>query len=199
MNDRNTFSIVQPGFTEEEKRAGTSNSNAASATTTTASGQRPNKKQREKNKPVYLKDYQRNALIAGAGGDNDYSEDPDVGNGAGEGFNDLYFRTPAQEARDLQAETRAAFFGAGGSGDDDEEDGDEGGLLVKRESNDADEAEDEGARYRRFLLENVGEEEVEKALKLRRESQRMANGKHGKKENSSGDGDETAENTQEVG
>lgn len=52
-----------------------------------------------------------------------------------------------------------------GDGDSDNEDA----LLVRRDAQDASDDEDQ---YKRFLLENVGAEEMERALAIRREAEK---------------------------
>lgn len=52
----------------------------------------------------------------------------------------------------------------GESDEDDEED-----LLIRRDAQDASDDEDQ---YKRFLLENVGQEEMERALAIRRENEK---------------------------
>lgn len=107
---------------------------------------------KSKTKPVFLQDFQRTALMATLGGDKQES---------GPGL------TPADEAAQLRAETKRAFLGSGssdggsgsGSGSDDEDD-----LLVPREKTQG-EAEAEAEEYAAFLRQNVGEAEIEAALR----------------------------------
>lgn len=132
-------------FAEEEKRlASKAKSSKKDAKKSSSS---------KKEKTVKLKDYQRNALLAGV-----HTQDSDdEANAAGPSF-----RTPAQEAEDLRSETKNAFL-LGDSDGDDEDD-----LLVRRDEQDASDDEDQ---YKRFLLENVGKEEMERALAIRRENE----------------------------
>lgn len=109
-------------------------------------------------KPMKLKDYQRRALLANAA--NGFASDEEEGQTA------LSTRTPAQEEQALKEETKAAFFNAvdgdgSENGSDDEDD-----LLVRR---DGAESEDDEDQYKRFLLENVGEKELNKILAMRPE------------------------------
>ena len=121
-------------------------------------------KKGKKEKTVKLKDFQRHALLAGVHTQESDEEDAvkpstsSYANGQ---------RTPAQEAEDLRNETKNAFLGAidGSNSEEDEEDG----LLVRRKDQDNSDDEDQ---YKRFLLENVGAEEMERALALRREVER---------------------------
>lgn len=110
-------------------------------------------------KPMKLKDYQRRALLANAA--NGFASDDE------EGQNGMSMRTPAQEEEALRRETKAAFMNAvnGADGDDDSDDEDD--LLVKREGAESDDDEDQ---YKRFLLENVGEQELNKILAMRPET-----------------------------
>ncbi|GAA94919.1 uncharacterized protein L969DRAFT_609411 [Mixia osmundae IAM 14324] len=121
-------------FEEEEQR------NAQSAARTSKGKQKA-----KESKPVYLKDFQRQAILAAGNGDaEDVHERP----------------TPAEEAVRLQRETADAFRNAL----NDDADSDEDVLLVQREDTEAGE-EDEDEAYRRFLLESVGEADVEAALR----------------------------------
>jgi hypothetical protein len=108
-----------------------------------------------------LKDYQRNALLAGV---HTQESDDEDDRGPSTSYANGH-RTPAQEAEDLRKETKNAFFGAMGDGDSDNEDA----LLVRRDAQDASDDEDQ---YKRFLLENVGAEEMERALAIRREAEK---------------------------
>lgn len=115
--------------------------------------------QRKKNniKPMKLKDYQRRALLANAA--NGFASDEEEGQtGSGPST-----RTPAQEEEALRRETKAAFLSAVDGSDDDDDDED---LLVRRDEAESDDDEDQ---YKRFLLENVGEKELEKILAMRPE------------------------------
>lgn len=104
-----------------------------------------------------LKDYQRRALLASA--KNGFASDEEEGGESG-----LSTRTPAQEEEALRRETKAAFLNAV-NGDDlsDQEDD----LLVRRDEAESDDDEDQ---YKRFLLENVGEKELNKILAMRPET-----------------------------
>lgn len=121
-------------------------------------------KKGKKEKVVHLKDYQRNALIATGG--QGFSDDEDAAGSANA------FRTPAQEQEDLRQETKAAFLSAVDGPDSDPDGDDEDGLLVRRDAaGDSDEDEDQ---YRKFLLANVGKEELDRALAIRVENERAA-------------------------
>ena len=135
--------------TEEEKRL---------SKPSTSKG--PLQSKKSKSKPIHLKDYQRNALLAN-GGLHYKNDQLTVGATSN-------LPTPAQEAEDLRSETKAVFLRAvdGGEASDEDEDT----LLVKREVQ-ADSVDEDD--HRRFLLENVGEEEVERALALRRQSDKL--------------------------
>lgn len=118
-------------------------------------------KKGKKEKTVKLKDYQRNALLAGV-----HTKESDDEDDAGPSTSYANgHRTPAQEADDLRKETKNAFLGALGDVDSDNEDG----LLVRRDAQDESDDEDQ---YKRFLLENVGAEEMERALAIRREAEK---------------------------
>lgn len=110
-------------------------------------------------KPMKLKDYQRRALLANAA--NGFASDDEDDQKA------MSIRTPAQEEEALRRETKAAFMNAvnGFNGDDDSDDADD--LLVRREGVESDDDEDQ---YKRFLLENVGEQELNKILAMRPET-----------------------------
>lgn len=105
-----------------------------------------------------LKDYQRRALLANAA--KGFASDEE------EGQNGTSMITPAQEEEALRRETKAAFLNAvdGVDGDDDSDDEDD--LLVRRDGAESDDDEDQ---YKRFLLENVGEKELNKILAMRPE------------------------------
>ena len=95
-----------------------------------------------------------------------------------------YIPTPAEEADALRIETKAAFLDAinlGTTTDKDEDD-----LLTKRDEN-LDDSHNEEDQYRRFLLDNVGEEEVARALALRGENDKS----NQKTPKETKDGDET--------
>lgn len=121
----------------------------------------------KKEKAVKLKDYQRNALLAGV-----HNQDSEQDVTAGPSG----FRTHAQEEEDLRRETKAAFLQAVDVDGDDDEDGeaddeDGDGLLVRRDARE-DSAEEEEDQYRRFLLENVGQAEMDRALAIQAENKR---------------------------
>lgn len=140
-------------FAEEEQRL----AKVAAA----KQGKSKTSKKEKKTKAVHLKDYQRNALLANGGRDEEDQEEPVAGPSS--------IKTYAQEEQDLRAETKAAFLNAlDASEEDDDAEGD--GLLVKRETQDSDDED----QYRRFLLDTVGEEEMEKALAIRKENDRSA-------------------------
>jgi protein KRI1 len=102
--------------------------------------------------------------LANGGRDDNEDEEMPVAGPSG-------FKTHVQEEEDLRAETKAAFFNAlDESGDEDGNDSEDGGLLVKREAQESDDED----QYRRFLLDTVGEEEMERALAIRRENDKMA-------------------------
>lgn len=142
---------------EEEKRL---------AEVAKAASKQPSKqRQSRKEKPVHLRDYQRKALLATGGKDDD---DDDTLNGlaSGSSANAHGMPTPAEEQRALREETKAAFLNAfSGSEDSDDSEGDGEDFLRRR---DAGEESDDEDQYRKFLLDNVGEEEVERALAIRR-------------------------------
>ena len=101
-----------------------------------------------------------------------HNENPEQGASAGPSG----FRTHAQEEEDLRRETKAAFLQAFDGDEDedgqaDDEDGD--GLLVRRDARE-DSAEEEEDQYRRFLLENVGQAEMDRALAIQAENKRKA-------------------------
>ena len=136
-------------FDEEEKRlAQLASANKAG---------KANGVKKDKSKPVKLKDFQRTALLAGVV-DDDEREEPIASTSY------LPIKTPAQSAIDLQDETKAAFLAAV-DGDDD----DETGLLVKRPA--ANDSGDDDDQYRRFLVDALGEAELQKALALRPDQQ----------------------------
>lgn len=140
-------------FAEEEQRLVAANK----------AGKAAAPKKEKKAKAVHLKDYQRNALLANGGRDDDDDAAPMAGPSG--------FKTFAQEAEDLRSETKAAFLSAlDGSDNEDGNDSEDGGLLVRREAQDSDDED----QYRRFLLDNVGEEEMERALAIRRKNDKLA-------------------------
>merc|ERR1711939_533424 len=155
-------------FQEEEERlaqiaaAGTSNSSKKA-------------QKGKKEKAINLKDYQRKALLATGG--QGYSDE--------EGDNSVNaFRTPAQEEEDLRQETKAAFLNAvNGEDPDDEGDGvDAQDLLVRRDAQD--DSDDDEDRYRKFLLDNVGQDELDRALAIKRENEKAAKSSSGEVEGS---------------
>ena len=106
-----------------------------------------------------LKDYQRRALLANA--ENGFESDEE------EGQNGSSMITPAQEEEALRRETKAAFMNAVDDADGDDDSDEEGDLLVRRDGAESDDDEDQ---YKRFLMENVGEKELNKILAMRPES-----------------------------
>jgi protein KRI1 len=119
-----------------------------------------NDRKKHNAKPLKLKDYQRRALLANAA--KGFESDDENENHA-----QTNFQTPAEEERALREETKAAFMTAADkNGTDDEDSDDSEDLLVRRDAEDSDDDEDQ---YKKFLLENVGEKELEKILSLRPE------------------------------
>lgn len=133
-------------FDEEERRL----TLKASAAQPKSADEKPAKK----SKTVKLKDFQRNALLAGV------NDDPSDGTIIPASI--AAPKTFVQEEEELRKETKAAFFAS--VDDVDDEDGD-GTLLTRREQ--ANEGENDDDMYRKFLLENVGAAELEMALSLR--------------------------------
>ncbi|BGO92911.1 hypothetical protein NBRC10512_006073 [Rhodotorula toruloides] len=125
-------------FEEEERQTAAARSNASSSRTKSSSS-----------KPVLLKDFQRARLLANPEGD-DSLDAP----------SSLAQPTPAEEARLLQQETKAAFLGSDADGSDDE---DEDGFLRKREKGEDERAKEE-KEYEKFLETAVGKKAVKEAL-----------------------------------
>jgi protein KRI1 len=120
-----------------------------------AAATRPTKtREKGKEKPILLRDYQRRAFLNGTlDGDDDEAKKPKV-------------RTHDEETEDLRAEVTAAFHAAA-DGDTGEEGGEDDGFLVQREKT-VQEIDDEDEEYRRFLIESVGEKEIDEALRIAR-------------------------------
>ncbi|BGP21708.1 KRR1 interacting protein 1 [Rhodotorula toruloides] len=125
-------------FEEEERQTAAARSNASSSRAKSSSS-----------KPVLLKDFQRARLLANPEGD-DSLDTP----------SSLAQPTPAEEARLLQQETKAAFLGTDADDSDDE---DEDGFLRKREKGE-DERVKEEKEYEKFLETTVGKKAVKEAL-----------------------------------
>jgi protein KRI1 len=108
---------------------------------------------KNKDKPVRLQDYQRAALLRGDHVNGDHDSPKQL--------------THAQESEALRAEVTTAFhLAAEGTGDDQGEQGEDDFLVPRGKSNQ--ELEDEDDEYRRFLVESVGEKEIEEALRIAR-------------------------------
>lgn len=144
----NLQTVAPSTFTDEEQKLG----QALKAVN--------NVRKKRNAKPLKLKDYQRRALLANAA--NGFESDNEE-----EGPSSINTRTPAQEAEALRQETKAAFLNAVDGGDNEEDEDDEDDLLVRRDG--AESEEDDEDQYKRFLLENVGEKELEKILAMRPE------------------------------
>ncbi|MBW0523322.1 hypothetical protein O181_063037 [Austropuccinia psidii MF-1] len=106
-------------------------------------------------KPMHLRDYHRKALLAHGGRDLDGGDDPN-----------LRLPTAAEEAEALREETKRAFHAL----DNAEEESDAGwgemdDLLIPREKQPG-ELETEEHNYQSFLLEQVGSEDIQLALRM---------------------------------
>lgn len=111
-------------------------------------------KRTKASKPVLLKDYQRQRVLA----DPTLSQ-PDSAPDAS--FTPL---THAQEEEALRREVKQAFLGSTRASDDDaDEDEDEDDLLVRRDKS-KDELDQEEQEYAEFLRKNAGGKAVEDAL-----------------------------------
>ncbi|PLW51921.1 hypothetical protein PCANC_01954 [Puccinia coronata f. sp. avenae] len=117
-------------------------------------------------KPMNLRDYHRKALLTNGGQEFD-EEEPLLEN---------YEPTPAEEAAALRDETKRAFHALVDNDDDNdnEEDSDSDSsdssdgiqkMLVLREK-EVEEIEEEDEEYQRFLIEQVGSDDLNTALQL---------------------------------
>ncbi|TIB13798.1 hypothetical protein E3P89_01653 [Wallemia ichthyophaga] len=101
-------------------------------------------------KPVTLADFERQKLLKGDFGSDEEGDDDN---------NPVTLPTHAQEQRNLKKEVTSAFH----SGNDDNEDQDD--FLKPKSVEDDDDFQSRNS-YKKFLLDNVGEDEIRKALGL---------------------------------
>jgi protein KRI1 len=111
-------------------------------------------------KPMNLRDYHRKALLTNEG--REFDED--------EPLPENYEPTPVEEAEALRDETKRAFHGL--VDDEDDEDNESAkssdsiqDMLVLRDK-EIEEIEEEDQEYQRFLIEQVGNDDIQTALQL---------------------------------
>lgn len=119
-------------------------------------------------KPMHLRDYHRKALLTNEG--REFDED--------EPLPENYEPTPAEEAEKLRDETKRAFHALVDDDDNENEDDNDSGsakssdgirkMLVLREK-EVEDIEEEDQEYQRFLMEQVGSDDLQMALQLNSE------------------------------
>jgi len=123
---------------------------------------------------MHLRDYHRKALLTNEG--REFAED--------EPLPENYEPTPAEEAEKLRDETKRAFHALVDDDDDNEneDDNDSGSttssdgirkMLVLREK-EVEDIEEEDQEYQRFLMEQVGSDDLQMALQLNSEAPNAA-------------------------
>ncbi|CAH7688086.1 KRI1-like family-domain-containing protein [Phakopsora pachyrhizi] len=110
--------------------------------------------QSHKKKPMHLRDYQRKALLT----------DETSVLGISHESPDTYQKTPAEEAESLREETKRAFHSFDASENSDDSEG-ELDLLIPREKA-SDEREQEELEYQKFLIDQVGSEDIKMACQI---------------------------------
>ncbi|KDE09816.1 hypothetical protein MVLG_00214 [Microbotryum lychnidis-dioicae p1A1 Lamole] len=129
-------------FAEEEKGLASTSGTASTKPKTSSS------------KPVLLKDYQLQRMLA----DPTHSQIDD------ESIPDASFQPPtyAQQEQALKEQVKQAFFQANGS--DDQDDGDDDDAFLVKRTQTKDEAQKEQDEYTQFLKTNLGAKAVKEAL-----------------------------------